>query len=265
MIGEVAELLGITPKAIRHYEKLGLLGNPQRSESGYRLYAADDLLRLHRIKKLQSLGLSLERIKGILGEDRAGIALGSVLESLLGEVEFQIEHLEQRRARLREMLAAEDDPSATGEEPRMFELARRHLEGHWSNVTPEALEQERKFWATLDAFRWPRGYREFQEALVLHLADHPTEYEELLALEERLAALANLPEGSEEVETLARDLAAHFEKNPLPEGLSEGVGWGAGPKGSAFSGVLLGSMSPAQKRCMELMQERIRKGGEEAR
>ena len=263
MIGEVAELLGTTPKAIRHYEKLGLLGKTQRSESGYRLYAADDLLRLHRIKKLQALGLSLERIKGLLREGRADVKLGGVLEALLGEVEFQIEHLEQRRTQLREMLAKEDVLSATGEEPYLFELARRHLEGHWDNITPEALEQEKEFWTTLDSFRWPRGYREFQEALVLYLADHPKEYEELLALEERLVALADLPEDSPEVESLARDYAAYFEKSPLPEELSEGVVWGAGPMQSALSGVVLGSMSAAQKRCMELMQEHMRKGGAE--
>ena len=39
-IGEVAELLGVTPKAIRHYHKRGLLAEPTRSEGGYRLYTA---------------------------------------------------------------------------------------------------------------------------------------------------------------------------------------------------------------------------------
>ena len=112
LIGEVAELVGVTPKAVRHYEKLGLLGKPGRSESGYRLYTADDLLRLHHIKKLQSLGLSLERIKGILGEGGPGTELGSVLEALLGEVEYQIERLERRRTRLRRMLAGEEDSEA---------------------------------------------------------------------------------------------------------------------------------------------------------
>jgi DNA-binding transcriptional MerR regulator len=43
---EVARLVGVTTKTVRHYEKVGLLGAPQRSEAGYRLYAADDLLRL---------------------------------------------------------------------------------------------------------------------------------------------------------------------------------------------------------------------------
>ena len=263
LIGEVAELVGITPKAVRHYEKLGLLGKPERSGSGYRLYAAEDLLRLHRIKKLQSLGLSLERIKGILGESGADVGLGSVLEALLGEVESQIEHLEERRARLRRMLDG-DDPSEAGEEPYVFGLARRHLEGHWGNVTPQALQQEKKLWATLDAFRWPKGYGEFQEALVLYLAEHPQEYGELLALEERLVALAEMPECSPEVEALARDLARHFEEKPFPEAISEGAAsWGAGPVQSALSGVVLGSVSPAQKRCVELMQERMREGGAE--
>ena len=34
-IGEIAQLLGITPKAIRHYQKVGLLAEPERSEAGY--------------------------------------------------------------------------------------------------------------------------------------------------------------------------------------------------------------------------------------
>ena len=259
LIGEVAELLGITPKTIRHYEKLGLLGKPQRSESGYRLYAAEDLLRLHRVKKLQSLGLSLERIKEILTGSDADIEFGGVLRALLGEVESQISDLQERRVRLRKLLS-EDDPSEEDEPSCMFRLARRHLEAHWSYVTPQALEQEKRLWATLDAFRWPQGYTRFQEALVVYLADHPEEYRKLLALEERLAALANLPENSPEIESLARDFATHFEENPLPEEISKGAAWEEGPMDSALSGVLLGSMSGAQKRCIELLRGRISAG-----
>jgi hypothetical protein len=122
------------------------------------------------------------------------------------------------------------------------------------------LAQERRFWATLDAFRWPRRYDEFQEALVLYLADHPDEYEELLALEMRLVELAHQPENSQEVEQLAEDYAAYFEMNLLPEEISKGVTWESGPLGTAFSGVALNAMSPAQKRCMELLGERFSRG-----
>ena len=83
-IGEVAKLLGVTPKTVRHYEKVGLLRQPERSEAGYRLYRADDLLRLHRIKRLRSLGLSLAQVKDVLGEPGSGNELRGVLEALLG-------------------------------------------------------------------------------------------------------------------------------------------------------------------------------------
>ena len=259
MIGEVARLLGVTPKAVRHYEKLGLLDEPERSESGYRLYTADDLLRLHQIKKLQSLGLSLERIKGILGGGQSGVELGSVLEALLGEVERQIEDLERRRARLRKLLA-EDVPPEADKEPYAFELARRHLGEHWStNVDPELLEQVKKLWITLDDFQWPKGYKEFQEALILYIAERPEEYEELLDLEERLAALVYVPEDSPEVEQLAKDYAAYFEKSSFLEEVSKQTSWDEDPMGNMFSGIVLSTMTPAQKRCMDLLQEYISK------
>ncbi len=64
-IGEVAQLLGITSKAIRYYHKLGLLKEPERTEAGYRLYGTHDVLRLQRIRRLQALGLSLNQIKTV--------------------------------------------------------------------------------------------------------------------------------------------------------------------------------------------------------
>jgi DNA-binding transcriptional MerR regulator len=67
-IGEVAKLIGVSPKTIRYYHEIGLLAEPKRAESGYRLYTAQDLLRLQHIRRLRSLGLPLERIREILGE-----------------------------------------------------------------------------------------------------------------------------------------------------------------------------------------------------
>ncbi len=62
-IGEVAKLIGVSSKTIRYYHEIGLLAEPKRTEGGYRLYTAQDLLRLQRIRRLRSLGLPLERIK----------------------------------------------------------------------------------------------------------------------------------------------------------------------------------------------------------
>lgn len=45
-IGEVARLVGVSTKTIRYYHQIGLLTEPARTESGYRLYDAGHLLRL---------------------------------------------------------------------------------------------------------------------------------------------------------------------------------------------------------------------------
>jgi DNA-binding transcriptional MerR regulator len=47
-IGEVAKLIGVSPKTIRYYHEIGLLAEPKRTGVGYRLYTAQDLLRLSR-------------------------------------------------------------------------------------------------------------------------------------------------------------------------------------------------------------------------
>jgi len=108
-IGEVAKLLGITPKTIRHYHKVGLLTEPQRTESGYRLYTASALLRLQRIRRLQALGLSLKQIKTLLGEHVVGqeSSLRDVLQSLLEELSTEITSLEEQRERIRMLLASD--------------------------------------------------------------------------------------------------------------------------------------------------------------
>jgi DNA-binding transcriptional MerR regulator len=260
LIGEVAGILGITPKAVRHYEKLGLLGHVERSESGYRLYTADDLMRLHRIKRLQTLGLSLERIKAILDQGVSGTKLRRVLETLLGEVESQLTDLERRRDRLKVMLAGENFKEPD-DEPYALKLAHQHLGDQLRDVSPELLEQEKRLWGVLEAFGWPEGYREFQEILIRYLADHPEEYEKLLGLGERFAALVGVSEDSYEVELLARDYAAYFEKNSFHENLLKEAGWGPGPMGIALSKVMLSTMSPAQKRCMELTQRLLSEKG----
>ena len=53
-----AELTGVTLKALRHYERRGLL-TPTRTRAGYRRYTLRDLAQVELIVALKSLGLSL--------------------------------------------------------------------------------------------------------------------------------------------------------------------------------------------------------------
>ena len=80
-----------------------------------------------------------------------------------------------------------------------FQRAVELLGEHLSGVSESALEQDRKLWSVLDAFEWPEGYEEDNEELFRYYAEHPEEYVEMVALGERLAALAHAPEEDPEI------------------------------------------------------------------
>ncbi|ABO48965.1 putative transcriptional regulator, MerR family [Desulforamulus reducens MI-1] len=62
-IGQFAKLAGVSRRTVDYYTKLGLL-EPVRSESNYRYYNQDALIRLKLIEMLKSQRLTLEEIKG---------------------------------------------------------------------------------------------------------------------------------------------------------------------------------------------------------
>ena len=66
---EFAKLAGVTVRALHHYDRLGLLKPKQRSQSGYRLYSAQDFGRLEQIVVLKFLGMPLKQIRGLLEAD----------------------------------------------------------------------------------------------------------------------------------------------------------------------------------------------------
>jgi MerR family transcriptional regulator, copper efflux regulator len=65
-IGEVAELAKVHIETLRYYERRGLIEEPPRSASNYRLYPEDAVRRLRFIKRAQELGFSLKDIKELL-------------------------------------------------------------------------------------------------------------------------------------------------------------------------------------------------------
>ncbi|HZD79926.1 MAG TPA: heavy metal-responsive transcriptional regulator [Actinomycetota bacterium] len=96
-IGKLAERTGISRDAIRYYESLGVLPQPERTGAGYRVYGPADVERLEFIGQAQVLGLTLDEIADVLeivGEGRA--PCDHVRERLAG-------HLERTRERIREL------------------------------------------------------------------------------------------------------------------------------------------------------------------
>lgn len=69
-IGEFARQARVTVKALRHYARLGLFKPAWVDRfSGYRYYTPQQFPRLERIREMQTLGFSLEQIKGMLDHE----------------------------------------------------------------------------------------------------------------------------------------------------------------------------------------------------
>jgi MerR family transcriptional regulator, copper efflux regulator len=108
-IGEVASRSGLSTKAIRYYEDIGLLPPPERSASGYRDYAATVLDRLAFVRAAQAVGLSLGEIRGIVAlRDEGDTPCGHVLDLLrtrAAELDRRITELRALRGELNRLVA----------------------------------------------------------------------------------------------------------------------------------------------------------------
>jgi DNA-binding transcriptional MerR regulator/uncharacterized glyoxalase superfamily protein PhnB len=67
-VGTLAKATGLTVRALHHYDHVGLLKPSLRTAAGHRLYTADDLARLYRIRLLRRLGFPLEQITSALDD-----------------------------------------------------------------------------------------------------------------------------------------------------------------------------------------------------
>src|SRR5262249_52106867 len=71
-IGRFSQLSGLTAKALRHYDELGLLAPAYVDPStGYRWYALAQAREAEAIRRLRALELPLEEIAAVLGQDDA--------------------------------------------------------------------------------------------------------------------------------------------------------------------------------------------------
>ncbi|QFS48364.1 cobH-cbiC, precorrin-8X/cobalt-precorrin-8 methylmutase [Nostoc sphaeroides CCNUC1] len=93
---------GLTPRMVRHYHQLGLLPQPVRSPSNYRLYTKKDVLRLQRIVALKQQGFQLNHIRNILeAEPEADTSI-----NLMGQLQQQYRAVMQQISQLRQTASA---------------------------------------------------------------------------------------------------------------------------------------------------------------
>jgi DNA-binding transcriptional MerR regulator len=115
-IGEFARRAGTTPRTVRYYEELGLLGQPgARRAGGHRTYSESDLGHMRELMRLRELlGLSLEELGKVTraeearalirAEIEAGVndpaRLEAILVEALGHLEMQLALVARRQAEL---------------------------------------------------------------------------------------------------------------------------------------------------------------------
>jgi DNA-binding transcriptional MerR regulator len=100
-IGQLAAHVGVTVKAVRHYHRLGLLPEPARDDAGYRIYGAQAVIDLTRIKVLRDAGIPLRNIPGLLRADHD--ALTTTIDDIERDLDARISALERRKAQVRKL------------------------------------------------------------------------------------------------------------------------------------------------------------------
>lgn len=108
-IGRVARQAGVSVRAIRFYEREGLIGPLVRTEKVYRLYSAEEVRQLQFIKKAQFLGFSPKEIQEILALHRQKRVpcshVESALHKKLGAIQQKVRELKAMEASLRRLAA----------------------------------------------------------------------------------------------------------------------------------------------------------------
>ncbi|WP_293342295.1 MerR family transcriptional regulator [Microcoleus sp. CAWBG58] len=88
-VGDLAKQTGVSVRTLHYYEEIGLLSPSGRTETGYRLYANNDIIRLQQIVSLRQIGFSLEEIRECL--EQRNFSLQQIIQLHLVRLKEQID------------------------------------------------------------------------------------------------------------------------------------------------------------------------------
>lgn len=240
-IGEVAELVGTTTRAIRHYHRIGLVREPARRTNGYRDYDTDDVLRLLHVRSLVRLGVRLDDAAELLrsGDDRSS---RDMLQALDAQLAREQARLQEQRDRLQELLSRlpTGDPL---QHPDLLWLVSE-LRAAFPDSTIAHLERQAlDLLSHLTPEQLPAVVAQYRT--VLTDPEHLTLAHEI---DRRFTGLAGLHPDDPEVEAVARLML--LSAGPAATGVPDGDHV-AGPAAGLLTDLLTTSLAPAQRRCIE--------------
>lgn len=168
-IGQAAAAAGVSPKMVRHYEAIGLLAEPQRNPSGYRLYAERDVSVLRFIARSRHLGFSTAQIGELIGlwsdSHRSSREVKAVAERHLADLADKRREIEQMMAGLGELVAAchgDDDPHCAILDTLSQQGLERHQPTHRPTLKKASAPPSEVSAAPsshIDLMAWMRGVR----------------------------------------------------------------------------------------------------------
>ena len=174
-IGEAAELLGITVRALRHWESIDLLVPSWRTLGGHRLYVDADLERAQRILVYREIGLPLAEVRGLVDGDgdarehlerqrRLLVDRASHLRRIIGAVDEMLEEMSMNDGKNTTMDARAAAERFGGGWRQDF---ADEAEARWGDTAAWAQSQQAN--ANRTEEEWAQMYSD-QEALVAKLA-----------------------------------------------------------------------------------------------
>lgn len=161
-ISRLADYVGVTVRAVRHYHQRGLLAEPPRDASGYRRYDAQAVIDLIRIKTLADAGVPLARIDELLAAEPK--EFGEAVADLDAELAAKIRDLEQSRRRIAELGEGGDRLFLPKDVVEFLDELRA------LGVSERAILLERDGWIMLAA-RYPEAVHQFIANKRAYLAD----------------------------------------------------------------------------------------------
>ena len=201
-VGEVSTLLGVSVRALHHWDESGLVHPSRRSDAGYRLYCETDIMRIQQVLVYRQTGMSLADIKEVLDEPGA---------DAVTHLRRQRELLQGQVSRLQQMLLSIDTILDMQQLGGRLSLAET-VEIWGTDWDPVYLAEAQAKWG--DTEEWAESAR--RKARMTR-ADWEQAHSETVALETALAEAmhSGVEPGSPEANALARwhrkDLNRWFE------------------------------------------------------
>ncbi|SDI43951.1 DNA-binding transcriptional regulator, MerR family [Sinosporangium album] len=248
-IGELAALIGVSTRTIRHYHQQGVMPEPERTSGGYREYQLRDAVLLARVRRLTELGLSLAEVRDVLA-DSSGTELREMLKELDHDLACQQEAIEVRRARLAVLISKETPHPDDAVSPELAELL-----GGVPLPDSAMFRADRKMLALMDTTADPALKR--QTLKMMSPLREPEAMARGIDLYRRIDELADADVDDPRIEELAVELIGH-----IPQEMAESLRGNLSAPGTHPSvGDFVAEMglSPAQsaviRRAMHLLAD----------